>query len=225
MENSDKDSDEERSQEEVEEAEEVVAEPATPTKSRDEVFAEIKSFVDEYMGVGDMAEATLCAKALGTSEYNHNIVFMGMTLSLEKKEREQKRIEELFVNFYDAKTLTADHIRTGFDEMMVEVVDAMIFIDYPRIWDIVGQYFAALHKRGAIGLSFLTAERTPSFDDLKKTKPKLFLGILKALKAVAESEDEFTATVRTSENFTFGALGLTAEILEGAGLSCLATLL
>jgi hypothetical protein len=177
------------------------------------------------MQVGDMEEATLCVNQLGTSEWNHNIVFLGATLSLEKKEREQKRIKELLEGFYDAKLLTKAHIKLGLDELMKEVVEAMLFIDYPKLWEIIGLYFAALQQKGAIGLDFLTAERTPPFSELKKNEPKLYIGILKALKAAVGSDDALVALVRSSSGFTLSALKLTAELLETAELACLSQLL
>jgi hypothetical protein len=204
--------------------EDTKKEAETVPVTSDAVLKKIRSFVEEYLMVGDITEAITCAGELGTTEFNHHIVFELVKEGVMKSEREHKRVSEVLVAFFKGDILTADNITTGFDEVMVEALD--LYIDAPRLFDILGIFFAALIQEGAIAVNYLVSEYPQKLNAGRRKDKlgKLFIGLFRAYKTLT-SEEELLKMLSDSPDFSFASTTLTRNDLDLRGFLCLESLL
>jgi len=158
-------------EDEVEEASVVVQSKGPSTVrpiDRDSLVAKITDFLDEYLEASDIEEAKRCASQLGAPDYNHNIVFLGMMKSFEKKRAAHDRMRDLFSVLITCGILKSKHVEDGFNELLSDALD--LLPDFPLLIEWVGEFFACFCCLQAIPLSYLTSESTLKLT--KETKNK-----------------------------------------------------
>ena len=206
---------------------EMAPKPAKPAKklSLEEVEQKTKSMLDEYVVVGDVAEALLCVQELYAPEHAERISAMLYDRSIEdSKEKTTELLAKLASELVGKKAIAASSFKAATCELFKGLDD--LAIDVPMTPKLVGSIVGELAAKKLFPLSWLAeaCEPVEDFEVKRKVCAEILLSVKKAL-----GESSLMEIVR-SDNFDASSF-LTDEeeekegeklstFLKGKGLTC-----
>jgi len=149
----------------------------------------------EYFNSGDIKEACLSASELkprfkkirhedgdeSTKLGLHFLIFQGLTLAIERKDKERALLPKLFVDMYQQKILARDHFKQGYAQVLEFAEDSII--DNPKFVEHIATIMGKLVASGVMDLNYLSGKQTEPLTP--ENRAKFAAGVLKTVKAEA----------------------------------------
>jgi len=124
--------------------------------------------LEEYLSNGDIKEAEQCIKDLCAPEYHNKIIEQGITISLERHDKQRELISKLFCELSPDIFSEGDFIK-GFKQL-VDNVDE-IEIDVPSASKMLGDFMGRAVVDNCISLSM--AEKEMRKEKVKESMMKV----------------------------------------------------
>eukprot|EP00742_Colponemidia_sp_Colp-10_P003244 GILJ01003454.1.p1 GENE.GILJ01003454.1~~GILJ01003454.1.p1 ORF type:complete len:871 (-),score=163.96 GILJ01003454.1:2061-4673(-) len=105
--------------------------PAKPVMDEERVRTKTHDIVNEYLSNNDEADAIQTVKDLNCGEFHAALVSEAISLMLEKKPRDRKRVSELILALAESKVITSEQLHAGLDSIL-EIVEDLV-IDIPDV--------------------------------------------------------------------------------------------
>jgi hypothetical protein len=118
----------------------------TSGDTNDDLKAEIKLLLTEFMSSGDLDEAVECVKRLDAPHFHHEVVKRAVVLALDGRQRQRAMMSALLAELHGRTVMSSDQIMLGFKRLKEEMDD--LELDTPGASRVVRVFFEQAVRDG-----------------------------------------------------------------------------
>jgi len=120
--------------------------------SDDDLEQQLSSILKDYLDSGDLKQTEIAIKELGTGTVLSKLVEIGITISLERNDRDREQTSKLFTALLQDNILTQDHLVKGFKSILESLKD--LEVDIPFAPKLLGKFIGETVLSGCLAVTW-----------------------------------------------------------------------